>query len=264
MRPRHAAAVLAGLAIALPVPAPAMAQSGNPLSAIFSCDSPGNKQAGGAVIGGVVGGVVGSNVAKNERGLGTVLGAALGAAAGSYIGCRMQRSDQQKAQLAAQQALDRNDDRSWSNPETGASGKVRIVSTQPSGAPVSLGGLRLAPGVDLAQSYDGAGGRYVARSVANLRATPSASGPVIGKLRKGEGFDALARVHGSNWLLAGRDGVGVGYVSETVVRPVDGTTVAGAPLCRTFDQTIQTRDGAPETRRYTACKSAAGEWVVQS
>lgn len=258
MRPTRLTAAITGLALALVLPAPVSA--GSPLSSIFHCDAAGGKQEGGAVIGGLVGGAVGNRVAKGDRGLGTVVGAALGAAAGSYVGCRMQKSDQRKAERAAQDALDRNRNAAWTNPETGASGDVRMVSTS-SGEPVSLSGLRLASGVELAEGYDSAGGRYQARSVANLRGSPSTSAPIVGKLRSGEVVDALARVRGSDWLLAGRDGVGVGYVANSVVRPT--APRAGEPVCRTFDQTIRTRDGAPQTERYTACKNPNGEWVVQ-
>lgn len=263
MRSRQATATLAALALAMTLPVPASAQSGNPLSSLFKCEASGQKQETGAVIGGVVGGVVGSQVSKNERVLGTAIGAALGAAAGSYIGCRMQKSDQKKAELAAREALDRNRSTSWTNPETGASGDVRVVSSQAGGEPISMSGLRLAPGVDLAEGYDSAGGRYQARSAANLRGGPSTSTAVVGKLRKGEQIDSLARVHGSNWLLAGRDGVGIGYVAGSLVSPVAAVAKAGEPVCRTFDQTLRTKDGAPETQRYTACKNPAGEWVVQ-
>jgi len=264
MRPHQATAALAALALALSLPAPASAEGGDPLSAIFKCEASGEKQETGAVIGGVVGGVVGSQVSKHERALGTAIGAALGAAAGSYIGCRMQKSDQQKAEAAARQALDRNRNASWSNPETGASGDVRVVSTQPSGEPISMSGLRLAPGVDLADGYDSAGGRYRARNAANLRGGPTTASAIVGKLKKGEEIDSLARVHGANWLLAGRDGVGIGYVAGSLVSPVGAVAKAGEPVCRTFDQTIRTKEGAPDTRRYTACKNPAGEWVVQS
>ena len=68
------------------------------------------------------------------------------------------------------------------------------------------------------------------------------------------------------WWIERRDGVAIGYVAQSVVRPVStGQTYAGgAETCRTFDQTIRTQGGAPETQRYTACKSGNGEWVVQS
>lgn len=262
MRASTVTLAIAALALAAPVPA---AAQGNPLSSIFGCDAGGNKQAGGAVIGGLVGGVVGSNLAKNERTLGAVLGAAAGAATGSYIGCRMQRTDQAKAQAAAEAALNRGGSQSWNNPQTGASGNVKVVSTSSSGGgePVSLSGLRFASGVEPAGSYEAAGGRYTAPKTANIRGTPSTSGAVVGKLSPGQSFDALARVSGTPWLLAGRDGVGVGYVSDTVVRAAGGG-YAGNSVCRTFDQTIRTQNGGPETSRHTACKGADGQWVVQS
>lgn len=271
MRPSQVTAAVVAVALALPATAGAQPtlRQGSPLSSIFGCDAGGNKQAGGAVIGGLVGGVVGSNLAKNERTLGTVLGAAAGAAAGSYIGCRMQRSDQQKAQAATQYALDRGGSQSWSNSETGASGDVRVVSTSNGGGngggrPVSLSGLRFASGVEPAGAYEAASGPYTAPKTVNIRARPTTSAPVIGKLSGGQSFDALARVSGTPWLLAGRDGQAIGYVSDTVVRPAGGNQYAGGnSVCRTFDQTIRTPSGAPETSRHTACKGADGQWVVQ-
>ena len=272
MRPSTFTAALLAATLALPISAqaqPTMRQ-GNPLSSIFGCDAGGNKQTGGAVIGGLVGGVLGNNLAKNERGLGTVLGAAAGAAAGSYVGCRMQRSDQQKAQFAAENALDRGGSQSWNNPQTGASGNVRVISTSngqaSNPAPVSMSGMRFAAGVEPVSNYAAASGRYKSSNTVNLRGAPSTSAPVVGKLRPGETIDAVARVSGGDWILAARDGVAIGYVAQSVVRPVAAgqTYAGGAETCRTFDQTIQTQGGSPETQRYTACKGANGEWVVQS
>lgn len=267
MRPSTITAALLAATLALPVSAQAQPtlRQGSPLSSIFGCDAGGNKQAGGAAIGGVLGGVLGNNLAKNERGLGTVLGAAAGAAAGSYIGCRMQRSDQQKAQYATQNALDRGGYQTWNNPETGASGDVRVVNNNNSsyGGPVSMSGMRFAPGVEPASSYASAGGSYRSSNTVNLRGGPSTSAPVVGKLRPGENIEALARVTGGNWLLAGRNGTAIGYVAESVVRPVSGSYAGGNSNCRTFDQTIRTQGGSPETQRYTACKGSNGEWVVQ-
>jgi surface antigen len=194
------------------------------------------------------------------------LGGNEGPATGLFALPFMQRAMERRrreAQEAAQTALDRNRSSSWSNPETGASGDVRLVSSHSYSEPVSMAGLRLAPGVDLAQGYEGASGRYQARNAANLRAAPSTTAPVVGKLGAGEAIDALARVQGGGWLLAGRDGVGVGYVAESVVRPADSGAASAGSTCRTFDQTLRTRDGAPDTQRYTACRGANGEWVIQ-
>ncbi len=161
-------------------------------------------------------------------------------------------------------ALDRNRNGSWSNAETGASGDIRMVSSGGGYAPVSMNGMRFAAGVDPASAYESAGGLYRSRTTSNLRSSPGTSGYVVGKLAPGETFDGLAKVQGTNWLLAGRGGVGIGYVSQNLVDAVGAPTASAASNCRTFDQTIRTRDGAPETQRYTACKNANGEWVVQA
>lgn len=272
---RTTVSVLTAAAVALSplaVAAPAQAQSGNPLNSIFGCASSGNKQAGGALAGAVVGGILGNQVSgKKNKTTGTVVGAALGAAAGSYVGCRMQRSDQAKAEAAAQLALQNGETASWSNPETGASGRTTVVSSrggQPRERPqpVSLQGVRFAPGVEPTGSYTGASGSYEAPNRVNLRGTPSTDGRVIARMNPGETFEALARVRGgaNDWLLAGRNGIAIGYVSETVVRPLNQTYANAGPVCRTFDQTLSTGRGETETNRYTACQTASGEWVVQS
>jgi surface antigen len=251
--------------------APAFAQSGNPLNSIFGCQSGGNKQAGGAVLGAIIGGAL-SNTTSNKktRGRNTVLGAAVGAAAGSYIGCRMQVGDQQRAEQATQRALNSGQNAVWNNPETGASGRVTMVSSRPydtqSAQPASMNGVRFAPGVEPQGPYLGASGRYEANARANLRATPSNDGRVVNQLQPGETIDALARVRGypSDWLLAGRNGVAIGYVSETVVNAQSRSySSGGGQMCRTFDQTLTTGQGETETNRYTACQTASGEWVVQ-
>jgi len=263
--------------------------TGSPLQSIFSCSAGGNKQRGGAAIGAIAGGLLGNQVAKNERTLGSVVGAAAGAAIGSYIGCSMQVADQQRAYAAAQQALAQGRNTSWSNPQTGASGTVNVISSeggyaqagnsgygqQPFTAqPVSLAGLRVARNVQLQTQLETAPANvYTARSTANLRAGPSTSTAVIGSLRAGEQLDGLARVRGSNWILVGRNGTGIGYVSETVVRPVGPSTQsyasanAGASastqsLCRVIEQTINAPGQAPTVERYRACQQANGEWNV--
>ena len=280
--------------------APAYAQTGNPLNSIFSCQSSGNKQAGGAVAGAVLGGLLGNSTGgKRSRGVNTVLGAAAGAALGSYIGCRMQTSDQQKAEAAAQRALQYGENTTWSNPETGASGRINVVSSQPYNArpyegggynqgyqqPVNLRGVRFAAGVQPQGSYYGAAGEYEANNRVNLRASPSTSAAIVGRLQAGESFDALARVRGASgdWILVGNDRTAIGYVAESVVTPVPQTYAGGGnqydrqgdrnqpynsrasnQMCRTFDQTITTGGGETETNRYTACQTPNGEWVVQA
>lgn len=192
-----AATVLAG-ALAVGAASTAMAQSyrgPTGLEPVVGCDAPGNKQVGGALIGALLGAAAGSNLAKNDRGTGTALGAVAGAAAGSYVGCRMQRADTQRGAYAANYGYQQ----------------------QP--ATYTHAGYRLDTSVAPAQlSNDG--GVFVATSSVNLRGAPTVRSARVGALRPGERFQALARVRGSDWILVGQDGVGVGYVHDAYVRPI--------------------------------------------
>jgi hypothetical protein len=44
---------------------------------------------------------------------------------------------------------------------------------------------------------------------------------VTGQLKRGEHVDALAKVKGWEWLLVGKDGTGIGYVSVSMLSPAD-------------------------------------------
>ena len=59
----------------------------------------------------------------------------------------------------------------------------------------------------------------VARTTVNLRAAPTTGSARVGQLRAGERFEALAQVRGSDWVLVGQNGVGVGYVHGAYVQP---------------------------------------------
>jgi len=158
---------------------------------IVSCDAQGNKQVGGALIGALLGAAAGSNLAKNDRGTGTAIGAVAGAATGSYVGCKMQRD--QAAQGYAQQPNYR--------PATYSQNGYRLNSD-------------IAPA-----TFQRDGGSFVANSMLNLRSAPTTNSARVGSLRAGEGFQALARVRGTDWILVGQNGVGVGYVHGAYVRP---------------------------------------------
>ncbi|MFN3513936.1 MAG: SH3 domain-containing protein [Phenylobacterium sp.] len=168
--------------------------TGGGLGSIVSCDAPGGKQAGGAIIGALVGAAAGSNLAKNDRGTGTAIGAAVGAATGSYVGCKMQRDQQaQGAYYGGAPA--------YAQPATYAHGGYRLSG-------------HLAPA-----RFVRDGGTFVATTNLNLRAAPTTNAARVGTLRPGEAFQALARVSGTEWILVGRDGVGVGYVHGAYVTP---------------------------------------------
>lgn len=173
------AAVLAASASVAALPTIASAQSRD---GVFSCSTPGQKQEGGALLGALIGGLIGSQVNDNERGGGALIGAGVGAAAGSYIGCKAQKSN---------------------------------AYTQDT---YVTGGQRLAHWVQPAR-FERAGGRFVATTRVNLRAAPTTGSAPVGALTRGETFQALAYVKRGEWVLVGRNGVGIGYVHGAYVRP---------------------------------------------
>ena len=245
------AAILGVLAV---LPTAALAQNGArpappaPLSAMLDCP-PSGKSAAGARVG-------------RARGL---------------AACKLQAADKHRALAAIDTALDAGGYQVWDNEQTGTSGAVRVLETKPYdgktsldpasyAAPAPLRGARLAKGVKRSAHYDVAEGRHTARGVIALRATPAMSGRKLAELKSGEAFDVLARVSGTGWLLAARDGVGIGYVPETVAWPIYASPGAyidtdSRPLCRVFEAHINPQGADAETRRYTACQGADGEWL---
>ena len=174
------------------------------LEPVVGCDAPGGKQVGGALIGALLGAAAGSNLAKNDRGTGTAIGAVAGAAAGSYVGCRMQRADVQR----------------------GVGGDAYGAGyAQPQQATYMHGGYRLDSSVVPARLV-GERATLIAASTVNLRGAPTVQSARVGALRAGERFQALARVRGSDWILVGQNGVGVGYVHQAYVHPVGRQYVA--------------------------------------
>lgn len=249
-------AITATLVIAALTAVPGAAQAG-----VFSCDASGGKQEGGAVIGAIIGGVIGNQVAKKERGAGTVIGAGIGAAIGSSIGCKMQEGDQRRAEVALNEALATGRPASWRNPNTGASGEIRVLPTSTYGdgygEPIQLQNLAYARGVQSQRYWEGGGGWWYAPNTINLRASPSTRAAIVGQLPAGQNFQALAKVPGQNWLLVGENGYAMGYVAQSVAQPVgseDG--------CRLVEQTLNTKRYGRESERYRACRKPGGAWEL--
>jgi uncharacterized protein YgiM (DUF1202 family) len=157
---------------------------------VTECEAVGGKQEVGALMGAAIGAYAGSKISKNERAAGALAGAAAGAAAGSWTGCKLQRDAAAKG--------------------------LRAYKDDGSGSYAS-GGYRLASYVQAAPLRRG-GGDYVATRNVNVRTSPGTRGDRIGGLTAGEPLQVIAR--SGEWMLVGRDGVGVGYVHSAYVRRV--------------------------------------------
>lgn len=161
---------------------------------VTGCAAPGGKQAGGAMLGAVAGGLLGNSVSGHNRTTGTLVGAAVGAAAGSAVGCQMQHNEQDRAQAAAAEPAQAQAPRDYRRDGPALSRGV---------APASFRRLDSS---------------LYATATVNLRAAPDQGSRRVGKLRRGERFEALAQVRDTDWILVGRDGVGVGYVQGYYTR----------------------------------------------
>lgn len=175
-------AAIVGMLTVTGVAAPAAAQG---IPGVTGCSATGGKQEAGALIGALVGGVIGNKVGGKSPGLETVVGAGAGAAAGSAIGCQMQKN--RANQYAHGSTYNRN-------------------------------GYRLSSAIQPA-SYNRIGDTFVSESSVNLRSAPTTRSARVGSLRPGERFEALAEVRGTDWILVGQGGTGVGYVHADYVRP---------------------------------------------
>ena len=167
----------------------ALGSATSAFAGVTGCSSPGGKQEGGAVVGAVLGGLIGNKIGGRNATGETVAGVALGAAAGSAIGCEAQKGKQ------ARYDGDRN-------------------------GTYSRNGYRLSSYVRSAR-YNRIGQPFVAERTVNLRTAPTTNSARVGRLASGERFQAMAEVRGSDWILVGQNGTGVGYVRRDFVSPIN-------------------------------------------
>ena len=230
------------------------------LGGILGCSADGNKQGLAAIIGGAAGAFLGNRIAgRGSRTLGTLLGGALGAAAGSAIGCKLQKNDRDKAEVAAQRALDTGESQSWSNEETGASGRYDVADSSSGTSGSALGSLRFADGVEPAGSFARIADSYTARTAANVRAAPNATAALRGTLPAGQRVWVPAQVRGQPWMLVSENGVAQGYVSAPLL--TKATSVA-ASNCKLVTQTVSLPGEAEQAETYQACKGKDGAWTM--
>ena len=80
--------------------------------------------------------------------------------------------------------------------------------------------LKFAPDVKrAAEGFEPVPEPFVSVGGGALSAEPFYGSAPVGELRPGQRIEALAMTKGQGWLLVGRKGVGVGYVSRGVVCP---------------------------------------------
>jgi hypothetical protein len=92
-------------------------------------------------------------------------------------------------------------------------------------ADVSPDSLKLAPGVVKAPGYETPATTYVVANATSVYSDHSFyDTKVMGELKRGEHVNVLAKVKGWEWVLVGKDGTGIGYVSISMLSPEDKYT----------------------------------------
>jgi uncharacterized protein YgiM (DUF1202 family) len=90
-------------------------------------------------------------------------------------------------------------------------------------ADVSPDSLKLAPGVvKAAEGYETPATTYIVANSTNVYSGHTFyDTKVTGELKRGDHVDVLAKVKGWEWVLVGKDGTGIGYVSISMLSPAD-------------------------------------------
>jgi len=95
-------------------------------------------------------------------------------------------------------------------------------STAAVAADVSADSLKLAPGVVKAEGYETPATTYIVANGTNVFSGHSFyDTKVTGELKRGDRVDMLAKVKGWEWVLVGKNGTGIGYVSISMLSPAD-------------------------------------------
>jgi surface antigen len=232
----------------------------------------------GTVAGAVAGAAVGSQIGSGSgRVIATIVGAAAGAWVGNRIGQYLDERDRERMAEATQTTAVSGEPKTWSNPDTGVSGRTEVVETTREQAPAEVPVLKAR--VQTTPPIDYIGAQYRATSNINVRGGPSTDYVIVGGLSEGETVDVVGQVQGRNWHMIARNNVGEGYVFAPLLEPtgrtgvlvaetapddpdVEVTQVQTTRECRTVEQTVVLENGREETETVRACQGPNGWEIV--
>jgi uncharacterized protein YgiM (DUF1202 family) len=105
----------------------------------------------------------------------------------------------------------------------GISAAIALFNSVANAADIRPDSLKLAPGVmKAAEGYETPTTTYIVANSTNVYSGHSLYDTrVTGELKRGDHVDVLAKVKGWEWVLVGKDGTGIGYVSVSMLSPAD-------------------------------------------
>jgi hypothetical protein len=100
---------------------------------------------------------------------------------------------------------------------------IALTNTAAVAADISPDSLKLAPGVvKAAEGYETPATTYIVANGTNVYSGHSFyDTKVTGELKRGDHVDVLAKVKGWEWVLVAKGGIGIGYVSISMLSPAD-------------------------------------------
>ena len=105
----------------------------------------------------------------------------------------------------------------------GITAAIALYNAVAAAADMSPDSLKLAPGImKAAEGYETPPTTYIVANGTNVYSGHSFyDTKLTGELKRGDHVDVLAKVKGWEWVLVGKDGTGIGYVSISMLSPAD-------------------------------------------
>lgn len=258
-----------------------------PLSACATDGTGISNQQIGTVLGTVAGGLIGSQFGGGAGRIAAVLaGSAIGGLVGSYIGNQLDERDRAALETRSATTLASVPDGQsvgWTSDHSGAQAKITPSNTRVETRNMTF--VRSAK-IESPQQLQPIGETYQAKQASNLRSGPSTQSPIVDGLKVGEAFTAMGSVSNDKWIVVGKNGAAVGYVSAGLVKPATAS-VANAQLtkavnldditledgyvadqvvakveCRTLDYKIDDPKNGAGTDQFQACRKPDGSWEI--
>lgn len=109
------------------------------------------------------------------------------------------------------------------NRVAGAALSAALILSAPAALAQNLDQLKLAAGVVKAmEGYEAVTTKYIVANPTDIYSDHFMyGGKSLGQLKRGEPVEAIAKVKGYDWILVGKNGVGVGYVPLSLVSPAN-------------------------------------------
>ena len=164
---------------------------------------------------------------------------------------------------------------SWKNPETGSSGKVKVLNEKTSTKDAEIEVLK--DRVEQVPPIELLGTNFTSTGAANVRGGPGTDYKPVGRLAPGTVVTVVGKVKGKNWYMISQGGIGTGFVSAPLLKetPAVAATTEQKPegtrgsfvttadqTCKTVEQSVTQSDGTTKTQVVTACRGANG-WEIK-